>query len=140
MEKSKKFDSFTESIICKNENDYGKELKEKYSYDAIGESNGQSENMTQEEYEVMKIIEGEIIKRLEAAVTAGIREDCLEAAEIAEQHKKWLMLTGHEYTVAAHLDAVRMYVTNPQFTAYYDKNVKGCAMFLKNAVEKWLGK
>lgn len=140
MEKNKEFDSFKESIICKNENEYGGELKEKYSYDAIGESNGQFENMTQEEYEVMKIIEGEIIKRLEAAVNGGIRDDCLEAAEIAEQHKKWLMFTRPSYSVMEHLRIVRMYVTDPRFIAYYDKNVEGCADFLKRAVEKWLGK
>lgn len=140
MEKTKDFDSFTESIICKNENQYGDELKEKYSYDAIGESNGEFKNMTQEEYEVMKIIEGEIIKRLEAAVQGGIRDDCLEAAEIAEQHKRWLMYTRPEYSVMEHLRIVRMYVTDPRFIAYYDKNVQGCADFLKRAVEKWLGK
>lgn len=140
MEKTKKFDSFTESIICKNENQYGDEIKEKYSYDAIGESNGEFKNMTQEEYEVMKIIEGEIIKRLEAAVEGGIRDDCLEAAEIAEQHKRWLMYTRPDYSVMEHLRIVQMYVTDPRFIAYYDKNVKGCADFLKRAVEKWLGK
>lgn len=140
MEKSKNFDSFTESIICKNENQYGDELKEKYSYDAIGESNGKFKNMTQEEYEVMKITEGEIIKRLESAVQGGIRDDCLEAAEIAEQHKRWLMYTRPDYSVMEHLRIVRMYATDPRFIAYYDKNVEGCANFLKRAVEKWLGK
>jgi len=140
MEKNEEFDSFKKSIICKNENEYGDELKEKYSYDAIGESNGKFENMTQEEYEVMKIIEGEIIKRLEAAVNAGIRDDCIEAAEIAQQHKKWLMFTHPSYSVMEHLSIVRMYVTDPRFTSYYDKNVAGCADFLKRAVARWLGK
>ena len=140
MEKNKEFDSFKESIICKNEGDYEEELKEKYSYDIIDESNEKFKNMNQLEYEEMKIIEGEIIKRLEAAVTGGIRDDCLEATEIAEKHKKWLMYTWTSYSVMKHLKVVRMYVTDPRFTKYYDKNVPGCADFLKRAVEKWLGK
>lgn len=140
MSEKEKYDSFEKSIIS-----YDKEVgengeKEKYSYDLIEKSDGEYKNMTQEEYETMKIIEGEIVERLEAAVKAGIKADSLEALEIAEEHKKWLMYKWGEYTHKAHLALVEKYKEDKKYKDYYDVNVSGCAEFLQSAVKNYIAR
>ncbi|MBP3486306.1 MAG: TipAS antibiotic-recognition domain-containing protein, partial [Oscillospiraceae bacterium] len=36
-----------------------------------------------------------------------------------------------------HKGIAELYVADPRFTAYYDRNVAGCARFLRDAVARW---
>ena len=56
---------------------------------------------------------------------------------ITRLHKTWLGETWKEYTAGAHKALAEGYVTDARFTAYYDRNVPGCARFLCDAVRHW---
>ena len=45
-----------------------------------------------------------------------------------------------QYTPQAHIGITEMYVADPRFTEYYDKDIAGCAEFLKKAVLCWVGR
>ena len=58
--------------------------------------------------------------------------------KLAAMHKEWLTLTWPNYSKEAHAGVVQMYVDDERFTAFYDKNVTGCARFLRDAVLAYL--
>ena len=45
--------------------------------------------------------------------------------------------TDKKLTAAKHKGIAQLYVLDERFTAYYDKEVPGCARFLRDAVECW---
>ncbi len=137
MIKEKDEKAFHESIISYNKENNVSGIKEKYSFDVTFEGSDNAQRMTQEQIEVMKIIEGEIIQRLEAAVLGNVKTDCLEALEIAELHKKWLGYVWGKYSQQAHIALVMKY-DDEKYKNYYDSKVEGCARFLKTAVQNYI--
>ena len=118
--------------------EYGQEMITDYRYDTIDKHDSKILSLNQEEYEAMKQIEAEIINRLEIAVKQSLNPNTLEAVEIAKLHKKWLSYTWKNYNKKMHLNLVDSYLTDNKFRAYYDKNVKGCAEYLRTAVRNYL--
>src|SRR5699024_11646543 len=68
MQDEEKFTGFKEKIIKDNEEQYGKEIREKYGADTIDASNAKLRDMSQEEFQKMKTIEDELFTLLEKAV------------------------------------------------------------------------
>ena len=77
-------------------------------------------------------------ERLEAAVQAGLSPEDQEGKEITALHRRWLTITGNRYDPAKHRGIAELYVMDERFTAYYDKQVPGCARFLRDAVVHWV--
>ena len=75
--------------------------------------------------------------RLEAAVQAGVSPEGEEGKKIAALHRRWLTFTGNRYDPAKHRGIAELYVIDERFTTYYDKQVPGCARFLRDAVALW---
>ena len=75
-------------------------------------------------------------ERLEAAVQDGLSKG-EEGKEITALHRRWLTITGNRYAPAKHRGIAELYVMDERFTAYYDKQVPGCACFLRDAVVYW---
>lgn len=135
MSDNEKFKGFKEAMIQENEAKYGKEIREKYGEKTIDENNARMMNLTKEQYDTMQAMAAQISELLENAVKNG--DDPVGAAgkEAAELHKQWLTYAWSTYSKEAHLGLTQMYVEDERFKAYYDKNVDGCAEFLKAAVE-----
>ena len=55
-------------------------------------------------------------------------------------HKDWLSYTWPNYTKEAHAGLAQMYVDDERFTAYYDKEQPGLAVFLRDAIFIFTGK
>ncbi|MPM82218.1 hypothetical protein SDC9_129279 [bioreactor metagenome] len=55
-------------------------------------------------------------------------------------HKDWLGMTWKSYSKEKHLGIVNMYVMDERFTAYYDKEIRGCAEFLRKSAVYWIEK
>lgn len=134
MSDQERFAAFKKKAVEENEERYGRELREKYGEETIDRSNRRMLNMTAEEYAHFKMLEKEILDRLEQAVLAGESTEGEEARQIAFLHKEWLSMTWAEYTTDAHRGMVELYVQDERFTRYYDREVPGCAEFLKGAV------
>lgn len=95
-------------------------------------------NTSKEDYEAMTNLGKEIHSILEKVYATGDPASDL-AQEAAAKHKEWLMYSWPSYSKEAHAGLAEMYVADEQFTAYYDKNVKGGTEFLRNAIFIYLG-
>lgn len=138
MSDEKKFEAFKKRAIEENERAYGKELRDRYGDAEIDASNAAAMKITREQYAQWSAWGEEIRARLCAAVNGGIAPDSEEGREIAMLHRKWLTVAGHGYDAAKHRGIAELYVMDERFTAYYDKEVSGCALFLRDAVRCWV--
>lgn len=139
MTDQEKFEGFKNNLIQKNEDQYGKEIREKYGEKAVDDSYKKFGNLTKEEYEDSEKTQDEMFAELQKGMEAG--DPASEPAQkAAALHKKWLSYFWGFYTPEAHAGLVQMYVDDPRFTAYYDdRGGKKTAIFLRDAVRIFTG-
>ncbi len=137
MTDKEKFEAFKRRAVEANEERYGEEIRRKYGPEAVEASNSRILSMTEEEHGQWRALEAEILSALAAAVRD--REDPAgpEGRRIAELHRRWLSCTWTAYTPQAHRGVAELYTADERFTAYYDKEVPGCAAFLRDAVRAY---
>lgn len=138
MSDREKFEAFKERVVRENEEAYGKEIREKYGDEEMDEANKKVLNMSKEDYERFQNLGAEIRKRLEEVVRAGKDPAGEEGRRIVLLHKEWLGMTWKSYTSAAHKAMADMYIGDERFQLYYDREVKGCAKFLEEAIRFWV--
>ncbi|SCH13758.1 Multidrug transporter activation protein [uncultured Clostridium sp.] len=133
MSNKEKFEGFKKDIIKKNEEKYGKEIREKYGDKRVNKSNKKFAGLSEEEYNESERIRIEINEKLLEAMKINDPSNEL-AMEVVRLHKKWLEYFG-TYPPQAHLNLGQIYVDDPRFTKYYDENVKqGAAKFLSMSI------
>ena len=137
MSDEQKFEAFKKRAVAHNEEAYGAEIRAKYGDKEVDEANAAVMNLTQEQYREWKDLGQEIQEQLEAAVQAGLSPEDEEGKELCSLHRRWLTITGNRYHPAKHRGIAELYVIDERFTAYYDKQVPGCARFLRDAVIHW---
>ncbi len=123
------------TLIAENEARYGAEIRSKYGDGAVNQANAKIGSMTGEQYEQWKQLEQEIRTGLEQAVLNHDAPDGEMGKHLTALHRQWLSFTWSQYTPAAHKGLAQMYVCDERFTAYYDRNVPGCAAFLRDAIQ-----
>jgi DNA-binding transcriptional MerR regulator len=133
MSNKEKFEGFKKQMLNKNEEKYGKEIREKYGDDTVDASNAKWMNMSQEDYENVTILEHQVQDTLAEAFSTGDPAGAL-AQKAAQLHKEWLCYYWKEYSKEAHAGLAQMYVDDERFKAYYDKNQPGTAEFLRDAI------
>lgn len=137
MSDQEKFEVFKERIIRENEDEHGKEIREKYGDEEVDAANRKLMDMSEADYERFKDIEEDIKTLLKEGIMSGIRPDGEEAKKIVLLHKEWLGMTWKKYTEEAHKAIANMYICDKRFKAYYDAEVSGCAELLEQAVRFW---
>lgn len=138
MSDKEKFEGFKQKFIDENEEKYGKEIREKYGEDAVNASNMKFKNMTKDEYFEFERIGKEVISTLKEAYKT--KDPSSEVAQkAADLHKQWLSYTWGTYSKEAHANLAQMYVDDERFTAYYDKEQPGLAVFLRDAIFIYTG-
>ena len=140
MTDKEKFEAFKADLVEQNETKYGGEVREKYGETALKESEDKLMGMSQEDYQSWKALEKEILSALNAAVRTGEDPAGTEGRHIAVLHRQWLGYTLPDCTPQIQLGLAGMYVEDERFTAYYDREVAGCARFLRDAVTAAMGK
>ena len=138
MQDEQKFEVFKRQAVECNEALYGREVREKYGDAQMDEANAAVMGLTQAQYQEWTELGREIQEQLEAAVQAGLSPKGEEGKEITALHRRWLTLTGNRYDPAKHRGIAELYVMDERFTAYYDKQMPGCARFLRDAVAHWV--
>ena len=138
MQDEQKFEVFKRQAVECNEALYGREVREKYGDAQMDEANAAVMGLTQAQYQEWADLGREIQERLEAAVRAGLPPEDQGGKEITALHRRWLTITGKQYDPAKHRGIAELYVMDERFTAYYDKQVPGCARFLRDAVAHWV--
>lgn len=140
MNDKEKFEAFKKQLINDNERLFGRELREKYSPEEIETANEKLLAMDKNNYDRFKSLETEILQALETAVVQKSTPKGSTGQRIAVLHKEWLCMTWKTYSPKAHIALAQSYVLDNRFTAYYDQNVSGCAVFLEQAVSFWADK
>lgn len=140
MSDQEKFEAFRENAVKENEEKYGAEIREKYGDEQVDASNKELLGMSEEEWKEFQRLEEEILEGLKKCVLGGISPESGTAREIVALHKKWLCCTWKQYTPQMHKGTAQLYTADERFTAYYDREVSGCAEFLEQAVRCWADK
>ena len=138
MSNEKKFEAFKRRAAAENEAKYGKEVREKYGEQEAKDAQETFLGLSEEQYTAFETLGKTLQAKLEAAVKAGQSPEEAAAREIAELHREWLRVTDRHYTPQRHRGIAQLYVMDERFTAYYDKDVPGCAKFLCDAVQHWI--
>lgn len=138
MSDKEKFEGFKQNIIDENEKKYGKEIRTKYGHKTINESNKKFKNMTKEQYDEFEKLGIEVMDTLKAAFANGDPAGEL-AQKAADLHRAWLSYSWNNYSKEAHAGLAQMYVDDERFTAYYDKEQPGLAVFLRDAIFIYTG-
>ena len=140
MPEKERFEGFKQRIVKENESIYGKEVREKYGDAEMDAANRKLLQMTEGDYERFENLKGEVEKALQEAVLAGEEPKGEAGRRVVLLHKEWLSMTWKKYTENAHKGVAQMYVLDERFRDYYDKEVEGCAAFLKDAILHWVGR
>ncbi len=138
MSDEKKFEAFKKQKIDENERRYGKEARQRYGDREVDASNAKLMELTKAQYGEWEQLDEEIRNRLETAVKGAAKPSDDAAREIVEMHRKWLTISMRSCDAARHRGIAQLYVLDERFTAYYDRNVEGCAQFLRDAVMCWV--
>ncbi|NTU20125.1 MerR family transcriptional regulator [Brevibacillus sp. HB1.2] len=133
MSDKQKFEGFKQKLIDDNEAQYGEEIRSKYGSDQVDKSNLKIKGMTEQEYAALEKLNEELHETLVQAFATGDPAHEL-AQKAADLHRQWLSFYWDSYSKDAHAGVAQMYVEDPRFTAYYDKEQPGVAEFLKDAV------
>jgi DNA-binding transcriptional MerR regulator len=138
MTDHEKFEGFKQKLVRDNEEKYGEEVRERWGNDSFQRSNAKVKGMTQQQYEEVTRLSEEVMETLSAAFKTGNPAGEL-AQKAADLHRQWLSYFWDGYTKEAHAGVAQMYVDDPRFTAYYDKEQPGTAEFLRDAVRVYTG-
>jgi DNA-binding transcriptional MerR regulator len=136
MQDSEKFDGFKRDLVANNEAEFGAEVREMYGDEVVEKSNAQWMGMTQQQYDEMQQIAGELSRALQAAVGKGDPAGA-EGQAIAELHKRWLGSAWGTYSKEAHIGVTQMYVDDERFARYYNDITPGAAEYLRDAVKHY---
>ena len=138
MSNKEKFEGFKKKMVEDNEKKYGKDIREKYGKESVEASKAKVMNMTEEEYQEVTALAEQLHTTLAEAFKTGD-----PAGEVAQKaaylHKQWLTYYWKEYSKEAHAGLAQMYVDDERFTAYYDKEQRGTAVFLRDAIHIYTG-
>jgi DNA-binding transcriptional MerR regulator len=138
MTDKEKFEGFKQKMIDDNEKKYGKEIREKYGNDTVEKSNKKLKGITEEQFEALTNLEKQVKEALVEAFKTGDPAGDL-AQKAADLHKQWLTYSWPQYSKEAHAGLAQMYVDDERFTAYYDKEQPGTAIFLRDAILIYTG-
>lgn len=134
MTDKEKFEGLKKNLVKENEDTYGREVANAYGKEVLEETGKKVLSLSKMEFEEMKKLEAEIKDLLHKAVRDGQSPKGDAGRTVAKLHRSWLMYTWNQYTPDIHRELARLYVSDSRFTQYYDKELKGCAEFLKDAV------
>lgn len=133
-----KFEGFKQHAIQENEEAYGAEIRTKYGEETVELSKQQFQRLTQAQMAEWTSLSAELQTRLERAVAAKQDPTEPEGLALAALHRHWLSFTWPSYTPQAHKNLGEMYVADRRFTAFYDKELPGCANFLSHAIAEYV--
>lgn len=133
MSNKEKFEGFKQKMLEDNENQYGKEIREKFGDAVVAASNAKMMGLTAEQYEKVQKLSQQINAALKMAFEQGDPSSPL-AQRVCALHKEWLGYFWDHYSKEAHLGLAQTYVEDPRFGKYYDAVAVGCAEFLRDAI------
>ena len=138
MTDPQKFEGFKKEMITENEQVYGQEIRAKYGDEQVDRANRAIMSSTPEQHQSHEHLATELYDVLARAVATGDPASEL-AQQAADLHRQWLSFYWGEYNKEAHAGLAQMYVDDERFTAHYDKDQPGTAVFLRDAIRIYTG-
>ena len=137
MKDEEKFEAFKRRIVEQNEAAYGQEVRQKYGDSQADQANQAVMNLTPDQYRQWTELGRQIQQGLEQALREGASPESPQGRDVARLHRRWLSFSGGPYDAAKHRGLAMLYTADPRFTAYYDREIPGCAQFLQDAILHW---
>ncbi len=140
MTDQEKFEGFKKAKIDENEAKYGKEIRKNYGDESVNDSNKKFMNMSKADHDLVTALEETLTTVLAEAFKQGDPASEL-AQKAADLHRQWLtnFWADGAYSKEAHFGLAQMYVEDERFTAHYDKDAPGTALFLRDAIKIYTG-
>lgn len=114
---------------------FGDEVKQKWGRtDAYAESNRRTKNYSKDDWKRFAADSREINERIAALIDEGVPAGDPRAMDAVEQHR--LLIDRWFYPCSREMHAAlgRMYVSDPRFTANYEKTRSGMAQYMCDAI------
>lgn len=140
MTDEKKFEAFKQNTVEQYEQRFGSEARTLYGDEAVDAVQSNILNLTSEQYQEWTNLNNEILEKLEQTVHTKLSPTSEEGKKITQLHRRWLTISDHKYDAQKHKGLAELYVADQRFTAYYDRNLSGCAEFLHDAIVYWAGR
>ena len=134
MSDTEKFEGLKQKMVEENEQKHGAEIRNKFGDSDINKSNKKLKGMTEVEYKEITNLTEAVMEALKKAFKTGDPASEL-AQNAADLHRQFLSFYWDSYSKEAHANITQMYVDDEKFTAYYDKDQPGLAIFLRDAVK-----
>lgn len=136
MSDNEKLAIFKQNHINNNEENYGKELRQKYGDDFMDSCNQDFSNLSEENIKDYQNIGNKIITLLSNSVK---NNDSSNDKEIFNLHQNWLKLINKNYSKEYHKYMAKLYLNDKRFTNYYDsKTGVGAAKKLSSIISNYL--
>ncbi len=115
--------------------EYEQEAKDRWGdTDAYKKSQRRVAAYTKADWEQMGAESSAIEQNLAAAMKEGVPADSDRAKELAEQHRQHITRWFYECGYDMHRGLGQMYVSDPRFTAHYEKVAPGLAGYVGEAI------
>ena len=137
MSDEQKFQAFKRNAVEENEKTYGAEARKKYGDAQIDNANAAVMRLSREEYQEWVGLGEEIRNLLKKGILEQAEPEGELGKELTRLHRRWITLSGVDYDLQKHKGIAQLYVMDERFTAYYDREVSGCARFLRDAIHHW---
>lgn len=133
MNDSEKFEGLKKEALQKNEELYGKEIREKYGESNVETFNKKWLNLSEEQFSQMEQTEKNLFSALKTVIQSK-DYDSPEAKEAFQNHKEWLLFTSPHYSAQMHRALGEMYVADERFASYYNSRVEDEAADVLNKI------
>lgn len=134
MSDREKFEGFKRGLAEENDRLYGAEAREKYGSGPVDASQKNLMGLSPEQFQRWQELDRELRTGLTAAVQGKEDPAGLEGRRLSQIHREWLTILMPDCDAKRQLGIAQLYVADERFTAYYDREVSGCARFLRDAV------
>ncbi len=76
----------------------------------------------------------EVEQRLAQLLASGVPADADAATSAAEAHRSYISRWFYDCSSQIHVGLAQMYVTDPRFTAHYERRATGLAQYVHDAI------
>ncbi|MFI6927586.1 TipAS antibiotic-recognition domain-containing protein [Nonomuraea spiralis] len=101
---------------------------------AWAESARRMSSYTKDDWQRYKAEASALSARLSDAMNAGVPADSDHAMDLAEEHRAHISRWFYDCTYEIHRGLADLYVSDPRFTAAFDRTSSGLAAYLRTAI------
>jgi DNA-binding transcriptional MerR regulator len=115
--------------------EHAEEVQERWGQtDAYRESQRRTARYSKEDWTRIRDAQQAVTLRAADLLRSGAAADSVEAMDLAEAHRQQISEWFYDCSYEMHTGLAEMYVTDPRFTATYEKVTPGLAQFFHDAI------